>query len=263
MRKSVLMSIVIFACGVAAGFFAGKKYYEEYYADLAQEEIDSVKETFSRRGELVLIKNDNGISEDDYDESFRTAPNPLSRSSLDGNPYEQAKRNYTLIGKNPETGEENITIPMPNEIMVDRTKPYVIDAHEFSEEFDQHDKVSLYYYREDDVLSAENEELVDNIEETVGYDALAILDNQTTVWVRNEPLCIDYEIIAINKSFGETVHGITRKKTCSKCGKELNLLSGLSRKHDLCRECSRGPESSDVIDKKALKRGKKNEDKIL
>ena len=57
----------------------------------------------------------------------------------------------------------------------------------------------------------ENEEIIDDIESVVGYDALAMLDMQTTVWVRNEPLGIDYEIIALNKSYQETVDGIKRE----------------------------------------------------
>jgi len=234
--KSVLIKLAIFAIGAATGFFAAKKIYEEYYAAIAQEEIDSVKEAFEHRQDIRLrtpYSEDNGMSDEEYEEknitgeecsasvNERTNRNALTRSSLDGNLNEQAKRNYNLVGAKHEEPDENEVVeegPLTDAAgkteqemdltQVDRTLPYIIDDREFTEEFDHHDKISLYYYRVDDVLCDEHEEVIEDVEDKVGYDALAQLDTQTTVWVRNEPLCIDYEIISINKSFAEAVHGV-------------------------------------------------------
>jgi len=227
--KSALLKVAIFAMGAATGFIVAKKVYEKYYADIAQEEIDSVKEAFERQDARLreLYNKENVITDEEYSEKNeeekieRTNRNALTRSSLDGNPYEQAKRNYNLAGvkyEETDVDEEEEEQPVTDAAgkteeemdltQVDRTLPYIIDDQEFTNEFDHHDKISLYYYREDDVLCDEHEEVINDIEETVGYDALALLDMQTTVWVRNEPLCIDYEIISINKSYAELVHGI-------------------------------------------------------
>jgi len=163
------------------------------------------------------------MTDEEYEETEkkeeRSNRNPLTRSSLDINISEQAKKNYHLVGiKNDEPDEEEEEDPVTDAAgkteeemdltQVDRTSPYIIDDQEFTNEFDHHDKISLYYYREDDVLCDEHEEVINDIEEKVGYDAIAALDMQTTVWVRNEPLCIDYEIISINKSYAELVHRI-------------------------------------------------------
>ncbi len=227
--KSTLLKVAIFAVGAATGFIVAKKVYEKYYTDLAQEEIDSVKEAFERQDARLRepYNKENGMSDEEYAEKNeeekveRTNRNALTRSSLDGNPYEQAKRNYNLAGiKHEETDadEEEEEQPVTDAAgkteeemdltQVDRTMPYIIDDQEFTNEFDHHDKISLYYYKVDDVLCDEHEEVINDIEEKVGYDALAALDMQTTVWVRNEPLCIDYEIISINKAYAELVHGI-------------------------------------------------------
>jgi hypothetical protein len=96
---------------------------------------------------------------------------------------------------------------------IDRTQPYVIDDEEFTNGFPQHEKVSLYYYKVDDVLAEENEEVVTDIDNTIGYDAMNQFDMQTTVWVRNEPLGIDYEVVSINKSYAETVAGFKAPMT--------------------------------------------------
>lgn len=154
----------------------------------------------------------------------------LTRSSLDTDPYEQAKRDYHRISteKNasvakdepdePDTEDEDraeetddagkTEQDMLDLTRIDRTQPYIINDREYSEEFDHHNKVSLYYYRVDDVLCEENEEIIDDVDAAIGNEALSILDTQTTVWVRNEPLAIDYEIIALNSSFAESAHGI-------------------------------------------------------
>lgn len=230
--KSILIKTIIFALGAAAGFLVGKKVYEEYYAALAQEEIDSVKERFEDKklklNALYTSKEGkiNGMTEKEYEvkkeseQSERTNRNSLTRSSLDNNPNEQAKRNYSLIGakheepkdeedeEGPVTDVAGKTEEEMDLTKVDRTEPYIIDDREFTDEFEHHDKVSLYYYNVDDVLCDEGEEIIEDREEKVGCDAIPTLDTQTTVWVRNEPLCIDYEIISINKSYAEAVQGM-------------------------------------------------------
>lgn len=234
--KSILIKAAIFLLGGTAGFFVGKKVYEGYYAALAEEEIESVKETYQNRVDalrkLIPEAEGNGMTDEEYESRAETVQpkrnniSSLTRSSLDVNANERAKRNYHLAGMgkavdpNPaeEDDEEEEEGPftdaagMTEEEMdltqVDRTQPYIIDDREFMEEFDHHDKESLYYYKGDDVLCDEKEEIITDIEGTVGYDALAAFDQQTTVWVRNEPLCIDYEIISVNGTYAEMVHGL-------------------------------------------------------
>jgi len=172
----------------------------------------------------------------------RTNPSGvMSRPSLANNPYEQAKKNYNLIrpmAKQPEIepseppesdsdddDEEDDGVVRDESGMseedhlraakVDRTEPYIIEHEEFFETYPHHEKVTLYYYRLDDVLTEENEEIIDDIEGIVGYDAIAKLDTQTSVWVRNEPLAIDYEIISLTASFAETILGVRKNGTMS------------------------------------------------
>lgn len=237
--KAVLLKVAIFALGVGSGFLIGKKVYETYYAQLAQEEIDSVKEVYQNRirslmkgvPEEALRPSERYVKQQNEECSAsvqeRTNNNgSLVRSSLDSNINEQAKKNYNLVSmKKDEEDDEEIDEPVTDAAekteeemdltQVDRTMPYIIDDQEFTNEFDHHDKIFLYYYRGDDVLCDEHEEVINDIEETVGYDALAALDMQTTVWVRNEPLCIDYEIISINKSYAEAVHGVVLEQNLS------------------------------------------------
>jgi hypothetical protein len=217
MRKDILIKFAIFAFGATVGFLAGKKYYEDFYADLAQDEIDSVKEAFSK----YPVKVEEDRSSEHEEDRCRTAPNPLNRSSLDGNPYEQAKQNYNLIRldrslkRSAEVKSESDVKSEPNVKKVtvtvsepDPDVPYIISDVEFSEEYDHHEKLTLLYYRLDDVLCDDTDDVVEDAEEVIGLEALDALDRETTVWVRNETLGMDYEVIGLNKSYAEDVHGI-------------------------------------------------------
>jgi len=147
MNKQLIIKIAIFALGAGCGFLVAKKAYEEYYASIAQEEIDSVKEAFEARmsGKTQYAPED---SEGPYasatSESITNPASTLTRSSLDNNPYEKAKRNYNLGGIKSKTGwpvavhvveDEDDRIKdaagmTEDEISpeVDRTAPYIIDV---------------------------------------------------------------------------------------------------------------------------------------
>lgn len=235
MNKWVIGGIGLVLGGVI-GFFAGKKTYEEYYKIVADEEIESVTEAYEEAinnitcgncGEVVNVIN--VITESDEHEL-----NPKTRSTIQSmkgdNRYDKAKTNYHLVNRGriedkdklDEEGEDNgdnETILVVGDAYQGEYGddglyvrsgefPYLITDIEYNEEFDQHDKERLYYYMLDDTLVNSNEEIIDNIEELVSYDAIAQLDFQSSVWVRNEAWGIDFEIVSIKGRFSELVAGI-------------------------------------------------------
>lgn len=251
MKKLIIVGT--FIAGAVAGFFAGWKTMERKYAEMADQEIQDVKDAYGRRLDHIEDEHQaeldrlRGPGENELNESleragevarnvrnleaFRNAPNPLSRSSLDNNPYEQAKTNYSLAGRQAASidHDDNRSDNDPSEddekdegsqtdaagrterdlTSIDRTEPYVITSDEFLHEFDHHEKESLYYYTVDDVLTDDQLEPVKNQLNVVGQDAINRLSVEQNVWVRNEPLTTDYEIIRVTKSFKESVLGIT------------------------------------------------------
>lgn len=253
MNKTFIVGLISLLVGGGAGFLVGKTVYKKFYEDLAQEEIDSVKATFAERYKNEQSASDtseNGMTDEEYAEQeekdetpnpSRNNVTPLTRSSIDGNPYERAKRNYNLYGTkkeldidDPKTGkfviikkDEDDDDDEPRdaagktekEMMdltrVDRTQPYIIDDDEYTDEFPHHNKVSLYYYHEDEVLCEEGEDIIEDVGRIVGDEAIPLLDEYTTVWVRNEPLCIDYEIIGIKGSYAELVAAVKPVKNLS------------------------------------------------
>lgn len=98
-------------------------------------------------------------------------------------------------------------------------EPYIISEDEFSMERKEYDKVTLGYFTVDDTLCDENDVPIDDIERVVGRDALSNFGrysrNPDIVYVRNEFLEIDYEIMRDEQSYEEVILGVrpTSKKT--------------------------------------------------
>lgn len=87
------------------------------------------------------------------------------------------------------------------EIAVDR--PYVIQPSDFGE-FDDYEKISLTYTA-DGVLLDDMNEIVDDIEETVGEDSLEHFGEyeDDSVYVRNDAKKCDYEILLDQRNYHE------------------------------------------------------------
>lgn len=101
----------------------------------------------------------------------------------------------------------------PNPNIDPNRKPYLISFDDFEDpEYDIFDKVPLSYYPLDDVLSNDEYEAVD-IDSTVGNDNLNPLrtDIKTNcIYIRNEYLETDYEIVKEEGSYEEEVLGLYR-----------------------------------------------------
>lgn len=87
------------------------------------------------------------------------------------------------------------------EIGVD--KPYVIQPSDFGE-FDDYEKISITYTA-DGVLLDDMNEIVDDIEETVGEDSLEHFGEyeDDSVYVRNDAKKCDYEILLDQRNYQE------------------------------------------------------------
>ena len=87
------------------------------------------------------------------------------------------------------------------EIAVDR--PYVIQPSDFGE-FDDYEKISLTYTA-DGVLLDDMNEILDDIEETVGEDSLEHFGEyeDDSVYVRNDAKKCDYEILLDQRNYQE------------------------------------------------------------
>lgn len=91
-------------------------------------------------------------------------------------------------------------------------RPYIITLDEFTES--ENDADTLTYYEEDGVLADSQDMPVDRVSEDVGDENLNKFglgsNDSRMLYVRNEKIGMDYEIILHQGSFAEVVHGITK-----------------------------------------------------
>ena len=169
--------IFIFTLGAAVGSVVTWKLVKDKYARIAQEEIDSVKEVFSKRN-----KPEESVEEKDEE------PVPTS---------EEVAEYKSIINNCGYSVVERV------ETMHD--KPYVIEPEIFGEDPD-YETISLNYYA-DGVLTDENNCIIDpgEIESLIGEESLDHFGEyeDDSVFVRNEERKTDYEILAIQSNYDD------------------------------------------------------------
>ena len=205
--NSTLKGVLIFVLGAAAGSLATWKLIEKKYKDIAQEEIDSVKDTFSK-----MKKNEYPDKLEDYpdfeefDDSYDSDEEPKSEQKIDRNNkpdiVEYAKilseTGYTNYAERQDKKEKKGVEPVEDE------RPYVISPDEFGEK-DGYENVTLTYYA-DGVLTDYFDNVISNVDEVVGFDSLDHFGEyeDDVVFVRNEKMETDYEILRDLRDFNES-----------------------------------------------------------
>ena len=179
-------NVMMFVLGAAVGSVVTWQYVKTKYEQIAQEEIDSVREVFLKKDPDVTV----GIKEADV----------RSRKEEKLGVMEYAarlqKEGYTnYAGMNAVEEEETETVE----------RPYVISPEDFGE-FDKYEKISLTYYA-DQVLADENDELIDDVEDIIGFESLTHFGEyeDDSVFVRNDRLKCDYEILMDSRLYSDVV----------------------------------------------------------
>lgn len=175
---------VAFILGATVGSVATWKLLKTKYEKLVQEEIDSVKEVFSRRNAKV---------EDKKQPEPETEVEVAEESENVMREYHEYSSIYSKDNKQEEKKE-----PM--------ARPYVISPSEFAE-FEDYDHVSLTYYA-DHVLVDEDDDLVEDVDEVVGFESLTCFGDyeDDSVHVRNDRLKCDYEILRDNRRYSDVIN---------------------------------------------------------
>lgn len=208
--NSTLKSVLIFVLGAAAGSLATWKLIEKKYKDIAQEEIDSVKDTFSKmkKNEYPDKLEDYPDFEefDDSDDSDDVEEEPKPEQKIDRNNkpdiVEYAKilseTGYTNYAERQDKKEKKGVEPVEDE------RPYVISPDEFGEK-NGYENVTLTYYA-DGVLTDYFDNVISNVDEVVGFDSLDHFGEyeDDVVFVRNEKMETDYEILRDLRDFNES-----------------------------------------------------------
>jgi hypothetical protein len=192
------------AAGFAAGFYIAEHRLKTKYSKLAFEEISRIREHY-------YGENKKQFPDQDKPPINEVVVEERSRPTRPSVPVSEPKRENVFTGNEP--GEE---WNYQKEISM-RTKdaPYIIHLDEFRENTVEHDQVTYTYYESDDVVSDSRDQKIEEpLDETFGLDNLLKWghgsNDSNIVYIRNERLGLDFEILRDRGSYAEQVSGAIR-----------------------------------------------------
>lgn len=177
-NNSVLGFIIGAAVGSVVTWFVSKQEYEKRM----NEEIKSLRKLPEE--ENSVKESDKLVEEEHGGEDANASDKPNETDMM-----EYARRvkeeGYVRYETPTPTKEEKTAVE----------RPYVITPEDFGE-IDDYSKITLLMYA-DGVLADEDDNVVDDIEDTVGYESLNTFGKyeEDSVYVRNDAKKFDYEIL--------------------------------------------------------------------
>lgn len=194
MKKSIT-NIFIFTVGAVIGSAVTWKYTKAKYEQIAKEEIESVKEVYSRRAQTEAEEKVEPIDDD----SLATSIEEMNRYC-----DEIEKSGYATAVDNTKERRGRT---------VKHDEPYLIPPEEF-DEIEGYTTVTLTYYNDGVLANMWDSPLdEDEIEELVGSDFMEHFGvyEDDTVYIRNDALKTDYEIQRDWSNYSEIMSGDSRQ----------------------------------------------------
>jgi hypothetical protein len=183
-------NFLVFLLGAAAGSLTAWRLLKGKYEQIAQEEIDSVKEVFSKKSPSEAEENGGAREKADMAKEKASVTEYAAR-----------------IRENGYTNYSNIGFDKKEEADVKPDEPHVISPEEFGE-IEDYEKIGFTYYA-DMVLADEDNKSVppDEIKDMLGTEALNSFGEyeDDSVFVRNDRLKCDYEILLDQRKYRDVV----------------------------------------------------------
>lgn len=236
-----LVGVAGLAAGGAGGYFLAKRLLRKYYSDLAEVEIAQAKEFYAgvyktdadgavltpmevlaeRHGpaaaadalrsyqgrkvtETILEKDEMESDLDEQDEAAVTRLEESARARHQEMVEEPSEMRNVFLDPSFDYEEE---VKLRTE-----DKPYIITHDEYFAAEKDYDTSSLTYYEQDDTLADEQDKPIREVDEIIGTDHLVRFGtasgDRNIVYVRNDRLETDYEVVKSGGSYVEEVLGM-------------------------------------------------------
>lgn len=223
MEKTGIKNLFVFSVGAITGAFAmyvySKKHYESYVSSeiAAYIEYQNAKESIEH-AEKEASKND--IIEDSLDEYGAVVRTYSLKDTKKDIGSTMRDRGLVPMGDESdlfptyewpdeeEHPEEDEAFEEPIQDLDTTDKNiFVIDSSEYFESEEPYEKMTLTYYIADRTLCDERDIIIPNLQEIIGDTLQTPYTDENVVYVRNERISSDFEIIISNGSYVETVLG--------------------------------------------------------
>lgn len=209
------------AFGFAGGYFLLKKKLELKYETLADTEIADMKEHYnakiraldsrSEKKTLEEVTKDLGYTTDGegrvpYHQVGSEPDKPMGEEEANGN-----VTNVTNVFNQPQPAVETEWDYSEEAKNRGSNIPYVIHKDEYTESVAGYEQHTLTYFEGDDVLSNEQDTVIEDQDETIGLGNLSKFGHGSgdphIVYIRNESMKVDIEVVHSDGKFATEVHG--------------------------------------------------------
>lgn len=216
MSATLGKSIALVVGGMLIGGGTATLVLKKHYQRILDEEIASVKEAY--KASTKDLKKSNLDMLDEITQPKEELDKPLSEDDIlnlsvskliadqgyGGGVIEEEPPRFKLYDRTTDNFN-------PADEERSEEEPYVISLAEFSNDEEDFDKITIRYFEEDDTLTEELRKDTMPIE-SVGAENLSRFgvgsEDESIVYIRNEQLKIDFEVIRDEGSYTESVLGL-------------------------------------------------------
>lgn len=177
--------LFMFMAGAVIASAVTWKITKDKYEQIAQEEINSYKEHLRKKSEKTGTESESGVK------VIVTKAEPEVYNKLAAM-YDRASDS---LYENQEKGEPSTM-----------NAPYTISYDEFGEK--DYETVGMTYYADKVLVEDITDEVVEDIDGTIGYDSLLRFGEyeEDMLYVRNDDLRVDYEISLSDRSYHSDIN---------------------------------------------------------
>lgn len=186
----MMREVLIFVSGVTVGGFLGYKIIEKKYSEKLETEVNRRIDEYvlnnkkeEKHTEQIEIKKENTEDKINY--------NNVTKNYISSEDNEDNKET-----KEEDDGKEDG--PEVNDYISDDPRdPYEITEEEYDDNSNEFEKESLYYYRGNYTLVDDSDNVVDTEDADIllGSDWVDLMNNNGIIYIRNEKVKTDYEIV--------------------------------------------------------------------
>lgn len=198
MNKEIIFKGMAFLAGGAIGSVVTWKLVKTKYEQLANEEIESVREYYASKNDITLEDVADAAVREGFDVDIN-----VGKSDRDERTAQEIRDRVQELGYiNEQVMKEKEIEKEEDEEKVD--KPYIIPPEETWEQ--DYPTISLTYYEGDGVLADEQNKIIDNVGELVPEDFASHFGEyeDDSVYVRNDGFGAYYEILKDYGSYTES-----------------------------------------------------------
>ena len=193
---------IAFVTGAAVGVAASWRVLDTKYKKLADKEIASVKELFYSKP----VEN-NEEPDESEEKKFEQSPEEdfTEEEKKEYTNIASSYTNYTTKSVVEEEPDVKITDSEPNVTITD-SEPYVISPVELGD--CDYDVIDLIYYEGDNTLTDEEDEIINDVGELIGWESLEHFGEyeDDSVCVRNDIRKVDYEVLLDVRKYSEVMY---------------------------------------------------------